>query len=108
MHRLFQKAPPQVQPISTGDIPSNHQPISQRLRSQSTYKKLKPNTATDKPVDHLTQSRTTQQALRVQKVLAAQWKYPAKLIDILCNPRSVEHIAMPVLENKTGEPLEYR
>ena len=103
VQRLGQQSPPRVQPISTGEIPSNHQPIDQRLRSQSAPKQLDPNAATYQPVAHHTRSRTTQQALRVQPVLTAQRKYPTELISLWCNPITEEHTEMPILDNETGE-----
>ena len=93
------QAPPRVRPISTEDIPSNHQPIAQRLHSQLEPNKLEPETVTEQPVAHPTRYQTTQQALMVQPVLAAQRKYPAKLINLWFTPRPEEYTAMPVLDN---------
>ena len=45
--------------------------------------------------------------MRFQPVLAAQRKYPVKLINLWCTPRPEEHTAMPLLDNETGESLEY-
>ena len=98
---------PRVQPISTEDIPSNHQPISQRLSSQSGPKQLEPAKMTEQPVVHRTRYRTTQQTLRVQPVLAAQRKYPGKLLNLWCTPKPEEYTAMTFLDNETGESLEY-
>ena len=56
---------------------------------------------------HRTRYRITNQYLRVQPVLAAQRKYPAKLMNLWCTPRPEEHTAIPVLDNDTGESLEY-
>ena len=74
--------PPRVQPISTKDIPYNHHPIAQRLRSQLGPKQLEPETKAEQPVYHCNRYRTTQQTLRVQPVLAAQRNYPAKLLSL--------------------------
>ena len=82
------KLPPRVQPISNEDIPANHQPIAQRLRSQLDQKQLEPATVTEQPVAHCTIYRTNQQTLRVQPVMALQIKYPEKLINLWCTPRS--------------------
>ena len=101
------KAPPRVQHISTKEISANHQPIYQRLRSQLDPNQLEPATLTEKLVAHRTRFRTTQQALRVQPVLAAQRKYAVKLLNLWCTPRPEEHTAMSVLDNETGESLEY-
>ena len=99
--------PPRVQPISTEDIPSNHQPIDQRLRSQSGPKPLEPATMKEQPVAHSTRYQTTQLTLKVQPVLAAQIRYPEKLLNLWCTTKPEEHKSMPVLENETGESLEY-
>ena len=69
-------APPRVQPISTEDIPDNHQTIDQLLLSQSDPKQLEPATVTEQPVAHRTRYQTTQQAMRVHPVLASKRKYP--------------------------------
>ena len=88
VQRLMYQAPPQVKPISTGDIPYNHKTISQQLRPQSAPKKLEPTASTYQPVAHSTRSRTTQQALRFQPLLAAQRKYPDEIINLWFTPRS--------------------
>ena len=62
---------------------------------------------TEQSVAHCIGYKTTQQDLIVQPVLAAQRKYPAKLVNLLCNPIPEEHTAMLVLGNETGESLEY-
>ena len=108
MQCLVQQALPRVQSISTGYIPSNHQKISQRLRFQSAPKKLDPTSAKDQPVAHHTWSHTTQKASRVVPVFAAQRNYPAEIINLWCTPISEEHTEMSVLDNKTGELLEYQ
>ena len=84
-----------------------HQKISQRLRYQMGPKQLEPATTTEQLVTHCTRYLTTQQTLRVQPVLAAQNKYPEKLLNLWCTPKPEEHTAMPVLDNETGESLEY-
>ena len=101
------KPPPRVQTISTKDIPANHRPISQRLRSQSDPKQLESATMTEQPVAYHTRYRTTQQTLRVHPVLAAQRNYPEKLLNLWYTLRPKEHTAMPFLENETWESLEY-
>ena len=107
VQRLVQNENPRVQPISTGNTPYNHNPTAQRLCSQSAPNQLEPTAATDKPVDHSNRPCTTQQALRVEPLLEAQQKYPAELINLWCTPRSKNHTEMPVLDNETGESLEY-
>ena len=99
------KAPQRVQPLSTEDIPENHQTIDQRLRSQLEPKQLEPATVTEQPMAHCNRYRTTKQTLRVQLVLAAQRKYPEKVHNLWCTPRPEEHISMTVLDNKTVESL---
>ena len=107
VQRLVQEGYPRVQPISTGDIPSNHQPIPQQLCSQSVPKQLEPTAEIDQPVAHHTQYRTTHQDLRVHPGLATKRKYPSEFINLWCTPRPEEHTEIPVLDNETGESLEY-
>ena len=97
------QATPMVQPISTEEIPSNHQPIAQRLRSQSEPKPLEPATVIEQSVSHRTRYLTTQKYLRVKPVLAAQSNYPAKPINLWCTPRPEEHTEITVLDNKNAE-----
>ena len=90
--------PPRVQSISTKDIPYNHQTIAQRQRSQSGPNQSEPATTTEQPVAHLTRYQTTEQTVRVHSVLIVQRKYPAKLLNLWCNPKPEEHTSMPVLD----------
>ena len=91
VQRLVQQVPSQVRPISTKNIPANHQTISQRLLSQSAPNQLEPDTATNQTMTHSTQYCTTHQSLRIHAVLAAQRKYPSELINLWYTPRSEEH-----------------
>ena len=68
---------------------------------------MEPATVTEQPVSNRTRYRTTQKYLRVQPVLAAQNKYPAKLINLWCAPIPEEQTEMTILDNETGESLEY-
>ena len=51
--------PPREKPISTKDITENHQPIDQRLSSQSGPNQLEPATTIEQPVAHYNIYQTT-------------------------------------------------
>ena len=63
---------------------------------------------TVEPVARRTRSATTHSALCVTGVNAAQRKYLRKLLDLWCTPAPPELAAMPVLDELTGETLEFR
>ena len=91
------QSPTRVQPIFIQDIPANHQPISQLLRSQSEPKQLESSIVIEQPVVHCSRYRNTQKYFRFHPVLAAQRKYPAKRLNLWFIPRPEKHTAMSVL-----------
>ena len=95
----FQDQVPAPAPKVTPKKEAIQEPVGRRTHSQAQ--------PSEQPIAHRTQLQI-KQALSVTPSQASQLKLPRELLALWCmTDTSLDHIAMPVLDQDTGDAIEY-